>query len=441
MTHRSSAALAAVDLDSHDRAPPRHAPPARAGRAAPLPPDRPACRLCGDRLTRSMVDFGALPLACRTRARGESLPAHDLRVLICDSCLLVQVRDPVPGDALAGPRHRPDPAAGLDQDQRFATAARQRLGLGPASLVIEVGSGDGAALRPFQDAGVPVLGIEPAADVAATAVAQGIPTEAGLFNAATAMGTAVRFGRADLVLVRNVLPAVPDLFDFAAGFAGILRPKGIVVFQFPHLLPIIQKIQFDAFRHDRYNYLSLVVLEHVLRSVGLRAFDAERLADHGGSLRVYACHPRGPHAVRPALKAARQAEGWAGLDRPAGYQGFAARMAAAREDVRDFMRIRRAAGRRVAGYGVSARGTMMLNVCGVRSDQMAWVADPDPWQCGRALPGCGIPIVSPETLSDDRPDDLVILPWPRAAEIAASLLPLRQKGTQFWTFSPAIKRV
>ena len=214
-----------------------------------------------------------------------------------------------------------------------------------------------------------------------------------------------------------------------------------MVFQFPHLLPIMQRTQFDAFRHDRYNYLSLAVVEHILRSVGLRVFDADRLTDEGGALRVYACHPRGPHAARPALKVVRQAESWGGLDRPDGYGGFAAEMEAARDDIRDFMKIRHAAGRYVAAYGVAVRGIMMLNACGIGADQVAWVADPDASLHGMRLPGSGIPIVPVEMMADQRPDDLLILPWPRAAEVAAGLLPIRQKGTQFWTISPAIKRV
>ncbi len=410
----------------------RHAPP--------LSHD-PNCRLCGDRLHRTVVDLGSVPLATAISQPGEPAPCHPLHVRVCDSCLLVQTQ------ALVGPEGDPRGDSGpavnscLEQARRFTAAMQHRLGLGAGSLVIAIGSGDGVALRPFQELGVSVLGIEPDGDVAAAAAASGVPTETGFFKASTAMEIAVRFGRADLVLVSDVLPVVADLFDFAAGFAGILRPKGIVVFQFPHLLPIMQRAQFDAFRHDRYNYLSLAVVEHVLRSVGLRVFDAERLPDEGGALRVYACHPRGPYAARPALKTVRQEETWAGLDRADGYDGFGARVEAEREDIRDFLKIRHAAGRTVAAWGVAARGVMMLNTCGVTTVQVAWVADPDVALHGLRLPGCDIPIVSPDMLLTERPDDLLILPWPRAAEIAAGLLPIRQKGTQFWTFSPGIKRV
>ncbi|WP_428485167.1 class I SAM-dependent methyltransferase [Rhodopila sp.] len=400
----------------------------------------PGCRLCGADLRHLLVDLGCTPLANQTVATGQPALSFPLRVLVCDSCLLVQSQDTAPidlGTDHAASRFGPSP----DHERRFASAICQRLGLATGSFVIEVASNNGSLLRHFRDVGVSVLGIEPAVNAAHAAQALGVTTEIGSFNAETAMQIAVRHGRANLVVVRDVLPQVPDLFDFAAGFAGILRPKGAAVFEFPHLLTMVQKVQFDAFRHDRYSYLSLLVLERVLRSVGLRAFDAERLPDRGGSLRVYACHSRGPFAARPALKAVRQAEASAGLDRPDGYAGFAARIDAARQDVLAFVRIRCAAGRKVAAYGATARGNTLLNTCGITAQDILSVADPNPATHGRYLPGSHIPIVSPGALIEDRPDDVIILPWPDAPEIAASLLPLRQKGTQFWTATPAIRRV
>jgi SAM-dependent methyltransferase len=318
---------------------------------------------------------------------------------------------------------------------------RQRLGLDAGSLVIEIGSNDGYLLRHFRAEGVPVLGIEPARAAAAAAEEIGIPTETGFFSAETAMDIAVRHGRADLVVANNVLPHVPDLFDFAAGFAGILRPNGVLTLQVPHLLSLVQRVQFDAFRHDAYSYLSLLVLERILRSVGLRVFDAERLADHGGSLRVHACHAVSTHGARPGLKALRQAESFAQLDRRDFYSGFGARVAAARAEITAFMMVRREAGRRVAAYGAAARGATLLNCCGLGPELVACVADADPDKHGRMLPGSRVPIVPVEALMDAPPDDLVILPWPHAPEIAARLPALRQRGTQFWTMVPRMARV
>jgi C-methyltransferase-like protein len=255
------------------------------------------------------------------------------------------------------------------------------------------------------------------------------------------MQVAVRHGRADLVVANDVLPKAPDLFDFVAGLVCLLRPTGIVCLQVPHLLSLLQNGQFDAFRHDTYAYLSLRVLERLLRSVGLRVFDAERLPDHGGSLRVYACHADGAHGARPGLKAARVAESLAELDQPRLYGGFSDRVAAARSEILGFLRTRSAAGRRIAGYGASTRGATVLNYCGLSPAEIACVADPDPVIHGRLMPGSHIPIVSEQALLSQPPDDVVILAWPNVAAIVASLQPLRQRGTQLWTVVPRIGRV
>jgi hypothetical protein len=365
------------------------------------------------------MNLGQVPLPFGTRAGGEQDRAHGLHIRVCDSCLLVQTQDPVASDA-QGPAPSP-----VEQDhaRRLAHTLRMRLGLNETSLVIEISFQRPSLLPWFQQAGVPVL------------------AETTSVNAATAMEIAVRSGRADLVLADDVLPLVPDLFDFAAGLTALLRPKGIVVIHVPHLLPIIQRAQFDAFRHDHRFYFSLSVIEQLLRSVGLRVFDAERLTERGGSLRIYACHPRAPHTARPALKAIRAAEVSAGLRAPASYEGFATRVTMAQEDIRDFLTTRIAAGRRVAGYGIATLGTATLNACQVDQSRVAWVADPDGAHVGRFLPGSGIPIVSTDRLLHDRPSDLLILPWPRAPELVADLAALRQKGTQFWVLSPAIRRV
>jgi hypothetical protein len=203
----------------------------------------------------------------------------------------------------------------------------------------------------------------------------------------------------------------------------------------------VQRLQFDAFRHDTYAYLSLQVVERILRSVALRVFDAERLTDHGGSLRISACHAVSTHGARPGLKAVRQAEAQAQLHNQDFYAGFHERVATAREEIGRFIRLRAEAGRRVAAYGAAARGATLLNLCGVTRNEITRVADPDPDKLGRLLPGSRIPVVSCETLLDDPPDDLFILPWTHASEISSRLQPLRQSGTQFWAAIPRLARV
>ncbi len=418
------------------------APPAAKRSASAMP--EPSCRLCGARLLSTLIDFGALPLANRTlAAHGNDDPCYRLHARICDICSLVQVADVATPEALAPPLPylSSRSAFRLNQAHRHAEAMMKRLHLGTDSLVIEVGSNDGYLLRQFRAAAIPVLGIECAPSAAAAAAALGIPTEIALFNTAVAMDVAVQHGRADLVVANNVLPHVPDLFDFVAGLASILRPNGMISLQVPHLLSLVQNLYFDGFRHDVYTYLSLRVLEHVLRSVGLRVFDAERLPDHGGSLRVYACHGVGPHPPRPGLKLVRQAERSAELDRRDFYTGFNDRVASAKDEIAAFLRNRRAGGRRIAAYGATARGSTLLNCCGMTTNEIPSIADADPAKHGRLLPGSRIPIVPLETLLADPPDDVLILPWPNAKEIARELAPLRQHGTQLWTPVPRIARI
>ena len=395
-----------------------------------------SCRLCGDRLHRTLIDLGSLPLAGHAVAVGSADDfRYRLHARVCDTCSLVQVDD-VPGaDPIAGRD------SGLSEDsgiagpdaRRWFEGLRKRLRPDAGSLVIEVGCNDSGLLRQFQASGIRVLGI----GTPGGAPEAGVPIETGPFNAETAMQVAVRHGCADLVIATEVLPRARDLFDLAAGLACILRPNGVLTLQVPHLLAVLQNAQFDAFRHDTYTYLSLQVLEHVLRSVGLRVFDAERVADHGGSIRVQACHLVGPHAVRPGVKAVRLAER-SGEDR---YAGFGDRVAAARAEIGGFLRTRSSAGRRVVGYGAAARGAMLLNGCGITGREIAMIADDDPSRFARLMPGSRIPIVALEGVLADPPDDVVILPWPNVAQVLPKLMPLRQLGTQLWTLLPRIARV
>jgi SAM-dependent methyltransferase len=329
----------------------------------------------------------------------------------------------------------------VDHARRYAGAMIERFGLGPDSLVMEVASNDGYLLRHFQAAGIPVLGIEPAANVAAAARAIGIPTEIAFFDAESAMQIAARHGRADLVAANNVLAHVPDIFGFVAGFAAVLRPNGVVTFEFPHLLSLIENVQFDTIYHEHFSYLSLLVVERVLRSTGLRVFDVERLPTHGGSLRVFACHLRGPHASRVGLQSVRALERTAGLEQPTRYEGFAPRVAAVQAEFRAFIAERHARGRRLAAYGAAAKGTTFLNCCGITPAEITCVADRNPAKQGRLLPGSHVPVVSPDALREAPPDDLIILPWNIAPEIAGEMCALRQAGTQFWTACPTMRRL
>ncbi len=405
-----------------------------------------ACRLCGARLSRTLVDLGHTPLAnayltADQAARAE--PVFPLRVRVCDTCLLVQVEEAVPAESIFSDYayFSSYSSSWVEHARRYAHAMIERYALSRDSLVMEVASNDGYLLRHFHDRGIPVLGIEPAANVAETARAIGVPTECVFFGTDTAMEIAASHGCADLIAANNVLAHVPDIFAFVAGFAAVLKPNGVVTFEFPHLLNLIQQVQFDTIYHEHYSYLSLLVVERVLRSTGLRAFDVEVLPTHGGSLRVHACLATGPYSTRPGLRSVRAAERSAGLDKAATYDGFAERVETVRDQFRAFIAERHASGRRVAAYGAAAKGNTFLNSCGITSQDIAWVADRNPVKQGKLLPGSHIPIVAPETIQQSPPDDLIILPWNIAGEVAAQLAPLRRTGTRFWTACPEMRAI
>ncbi len=407
----------------------------------------PACRLCGAPLTRSFVDLGFTPLAnayvtAAQAARGEDR-AYPLHARVCDACLLVQV------DAVALPAEifadyayfSSISSTWVAHAAHYAAQMTERFGLGPHSLVVEVASNDGYLLQHFQRKGIPSLGVEPAANVAACARAKGIHTEMLFFATDTARVLARNYGRADLAVANNVLAHVPDIRAFVSGFTEILRPDGVLTFEFPHLLSLIEQTQFDTIYHEHFSYLSLLAVEQVLQHCGLRAFDVQALPTHGGSLRVFACHTGAPHSVQAGLREVHEQETRAGLHLPESYAAFAPKVARVQAAFRDFVRTARRSGRRLAAYGAAAKGNTLLNTCGVTAEDIACVADRSPAKQGKLLPGSHMPIVTPEALIAQRPDDVVVLPWNIADEIAAELKPLRERGTRFWVAVPRLREV
>lgn len=401
------------------------------------------CRLCGAALQRNLIDLGSTPLA-NCYVTGEEAAhgadrAYPLQVLVCDHCLLVQVGESVPPEAIFAADYAyfsSFSASWVAHAKRYTAAMIERFRLDAESLVAEVASNDGYLLQHFRAADIPVLGIEPAAGVAAAARRIGVRTEQMFFGADTGAGLAARYGRADLIAANNVLAHVPDLPGFVAGFAAMLRPEGVATFEFPHLLSLLQLVQFDTIYHEHFSYLSLLVVEHVLRDAGLRAFDVECLPTHGGSLRVFACHANASHAPRPGLDAVRAQEAAAGLHRPETYDSFAPKVAHIQHGFRNFVAAEHARGRRLAAYGAAAKGNTFLNCCGITASDMICVADRNPGKQGKLLPGSHIPVVSPEALAAAQPDDVVILPWNLAEEVAAELAPLRAAGTRLWVAVP-----
>jgi hypothetical protein len=320
--------------------------------------------------------------------------------------------------------------------KRYAEAMAARLNLGPESLVVEVASNDGYLLQHFLAMDIPVLGVEPTANTAQAARDRGVRTEVVFFSETTAPDLAARYGRADLMAANNVLAHVPRIGEFVSGFRHMLKDEGVLTFEFPHLLNLIEQVQFDTIYHEHYSYLALIAVERVLAAHGLRPFDVEALPTHGGSLRLFVCHAGAGHEETDALHGLRAREHAAGLDRLDGYAGFTPRVEAVRDSFRAFLAQARAEGKRIAAYGAAAKGNTFLNYCGTTADDIVAAFDANPAKQGRFLPGSHVPILSPDKVAEVRPDYVLILPWNLKDEIMGQLAFVRDWGGRFVTASP-----
>jgi SAM-dependent methyltransferase len=391
------------------------------------------CRLCARELTETFVDLGMSPL-CESYLPADRLDAaetfYPLHVRICPGCLLVQLPAYVPGEEIFS-----DYAyfssysdSWVAHAKRYADTMTELLGLGPDSLATEVASNDGYLLQHFVARGVPVLGVEPAGNIAAVARARGIRTEVRFLGAETGVALAERFGRADLVTANNVYAHVPDLVDFTAGLAALVKPTGLVTCEFPHLLRLIERRQYDTIYHEHYQYLSLLTAQRALATAELTVVDVEELSSHGGSLRVYARPAAAALEPSSNVKSLLDAEAEAGLHTLAGHRGFASAVFTIKRDLVGFLLAARAQGRRVVGYGAPGKGNTLLNHCGIRSDLLEYTVDRSTHKQGRFLPGTHIPIHPPDRIAEDRPDYVLVLPWNLRSEISAQLGYVREWG-------------
>ena len=400
------------------------------------------CRFCGSTLDHVFADLGVTPLANRNLKPGEIAGevSYPLVARVCGSCLLVQVDDSVPPEAIFSDYdYFSSTSSGwVAHAQRYCEEMRARFGLGTGSLVVEVASNDGYLLQHFAAAGVPVFGVEPAVNVAAAAIAKGIPTEVAFFGAETARRLAARGRKADLMVANNVLAHVPGIRDFVTGFAELLSGEGVATFEFPHVMSLIDDVQFDTIYHEHFFYLSLHAAEQVMASAGLRVFDVAQLPTHGGSLRLFVCHERANHIATARLAELRTRERARQLDSIAGYAGLGDRIAATKAGFLDFLARARAEERLIAAYGAAAKGNTFLNVCGVAYPEIKAVYDRNQVKQGKVTPGSHVPILAPERIEELKPDYLLILPWNIADEIVASLPVLRDWGGRFVTAVPSV---
>ncbi|HEY3878632.1 MAG TPA: class I SAM-dependent methyltransferase [Trebonia sp.] len=394
---------------------------------------RHACRLCGADLTHSFVDLGMSPL-CESYLPAERVDApevfYPLNVLLCPGCLLVQLPAYVPGEDIftdyAYFSSYSD--SWVAHAERYAREMTAALGLNGGSLVTEVASNDGYLLQHFAAAGIPVLGVEPAANVARAAQDKGIRTVTEFLGPETGAAIAAEYGPADLVVANNVLAHVPDIRGFTTGLRSLVSDTGLVTLEFPHLLRLIQGGQYDTIYHEHYSYLSLLTASRALAAAGLRVVDVEELSTHGGSLRVHARPAESAGEPGERVKTVFDEEGAAGLHTVSGHQGFAGEVLRIKSDLLTFLIGAAAAGKSVAGYGAPGKGNTLLNHCGIRSDLLEYTVDRSPVKQGKFLPGTHIPVREPGHLAETKPDYVLVLPWNLREELTGQLSYVRSWG-------------
>ncbi len=403
------------------------------------------CRFCGEDLVHTFVDLGETPLANsylkdETEIAGEK--SYPLHARVCSHCFLVQVEDVVPAEDIFSDYayFSSYSESWVAHARRYAEAQIDRLSLDETSMVMEVASNDGYLLKHFVERNIPVLGIEPAANVAKVAEAAGVKTHVAFFGRETASKLASEGLKADLIAANNVMAHVPDINDFIAGFNIILSDNGVFTIEFPHLLNLISKVQFDTIYHEHYSYLSLVTVEKILTAHGLRVFDVEELATHGGSLRVYACHEGCKrYDAGDGLLRVRRKEADTGMATLDAYQGFTPRVENARTSLLTFLDEAEKRGKTVAAYGAAAKGNTLLNYCGVGRDRIGFVVDRNPEKQGTFLPGSHIPVFSPAYLAEKKPDYILILPWNLAEEISCEMAHVSEWGGKFAVPIPTLQ--
>jgi SAM-dependent methyltransferase len=409
-------------------------------------PRQAACRFCGARLERTVVDLGMSPL-CESFLSVDQLNEmeafYPLHLWVCDRCLLVQLEQYVPPEEIFTEYayFSSYSTSWVEHARRYAQTMIDRLPLTAASLVVEVGSNDGYLLQHFVEREIEVLGIEPAANVAARAGERGIPTVVEFLTTAAAEGLVSSRRRADLLIGNNVLAQVPDLNDFVHGLAVLLADDGVLTLEFPHLVRLIDQNQFDTIYHEHFSYFNLLTTSAIFHAHGLEVFDVDELPTHGGSLRVYGQHVGGPRAVTDAVDALRRREEALGFDTLEPYEAFANDVEETKRALLEFLIDAKRGGASIVGYGAPGKGNTLLNYCGIRTDFLDYTVDRNPYKHGLFLPGTRIPIFPPERIAETRPDYILILPWNLRHEIIEQLADARAWGAAFVVPIPKVEVV
>jgi 2-polyprenyl-3-methyl-5-hydroxy-6-metoxy-1,4-benzoquinol methylase len=405
------------------------------------------CRHCGATLERSFCDLGTSPLANSYLSRDELAQAekfYPLHAFVCGTCFLVQLQEFESPAAIFGDYayFSSYSTSWLEHARVYTEEMIARFGLSATSEVIEIASNDGYLLQYFAARNIPVLGIEPAANVAAVAEQKGIPSLVQFFGTETASALAAAGRRADLLLGNNVLAHVPDLNDFVRGLKIALKPQGLITMEFPHLLRLVAENQFDTIYHEHFSYFSFLTAVRVFRAHGLRIFDVQQLPTHGGSLRIFATHAENEtHTVTAAADALLDEEREAGLHRLDIYSMFADRVTRTKRRLLTFLINAKEQGKTVVGYGAPAKGNTLLNYCGIGTDFIDYTVDRSTHKQDKFLPGSRLPIYDPDRVRETKPDYLLILPWNLEKEITEQMAHIRTWGGQFVLPIPEAKVV
>lgn len=404
------------------------------------------CRHCRSEIKLPLVDLGSAPPSNAYLAE-QDLHAPEmwfpLRVLVCEHCWLVQTEDFAKADELFDADYAyfsSFSSSWLAHCERYVADMSERFGLRAQSHVVEIAANDGYLLKYFKSRGIPCTGVEPTASTAAAARGKGIEIIEGFFGLDMARELVSQGKHADLTVANNVLAHVPDINDFVAGFAVLLKPRGVATFEFPHLLRLMVENQFDTIYHEHFSYLSLTAVRNIFAENGLTIFDVQELSTHGGSLRVFAQRTdAGTQSVNDRVGTLLEREDALGMRTTAYYAGFQARAEKVKDDFVSFLIEAKRAGKKVAAYGAAAKGNTLMNFAGIRPDLISFVVDKNPAKQGKFMPGSRIPILAPTALESDRPDYLVILPWNIAAEVREQNSRLIDLGTKFVTAVPGLE--
>lgn len=403
------------------------------------------CRFCDTRLRHTFVDLGMSPL-CQTHISPEQLnrmePFYPLRPYVCHECFMVQLDEYVaPGEIFSDYAYFSSYSdSWVEHARLYAETMTQRFRLDVQSRVVEIASNDGYLLQHFVRNGIPVLGVEPAANIAQVAREKGIPTTVRFFGRGTASEIARETGQADLLIGNNVLAHVPDLNDFVAGMKILLKAQGVITMEFPHLYRLMEGNQFDTIYHEHFSYFSFFTVEKVFAAHGLTLFDVEELDTHGGSLRIFARHANNNALpVSANVSALTQRELEAGFARLETYFAFAEQVRETKRAILEFLIGAKRAGKTVVGYGAPGKGNTLLNYCGIRQDFLDYLVDRNPYKQGKFTPGTRIPIFDPDRIRETRPDYVFILPWNLTDEITGQLTYVREWGGKFVVPIPKVK--